>query len=225
MKTLPIALALAATASAVTADASLLCRTPTRAVVERAACKAREAAIPLVDVGPAGPAGDPGPAGAPGRGGVSIVDAAGVVAGPLFQLDRRRALNSYDVLATALVDHPAIGGPAALALTRDGRGVGSVFYTDAACAGTPHVVVAELLPQLQVVQDTIFLPVTPAGTVLVRSYETANPFTPCGMEAKTPRGGCCVATQLTIPAGTLAIAGQTTLGEIGLRAPFVARVD
>jgi hypothetical protein len=225
MTTPPIVLALAATALAAAADASVLCRTPTRAVVERTACKARETAIPLVDVGPSGPAGEPGPAGAPGRGGASIVDAAGVVAGPLFHLDRRRALQSHDVLATALVDHPAIGGPAALAITRDGRGAGTVYYADAACAGTPHVVVAKLLPELQVVEDAVFLPVTPAATILARSYETASPFAPCGMEAKTSRGGCCLPIQQTIPAGTLAVAAETTLGELGLRAPFAARLD
>ena len=78
---------------------------------------------------------------------------------------------------------------------------------------------------MQVVQDAVFLPVTPAPTILARSYETATPFAPCGMESTTPRGGCCLSIMQTISAGTLAVAGQTTLGEIGLRAPFVARVD
>ena len=229
MKTVRLALAAvgAVVALAPAAGASVLCRTPTRAVVERSACRPREAPIPLVDVGPAGAAGSPGPAGAHGLGAASIFDAAGTLVGPVFyqREDRTIAYGPGGPSTLALVDHAAVGGAAAFGVTRDGRGAGTVYYTDAACSGTPLIVGVRLLPELQIVQDTVFFPVTPAPVTLVRSYESADvDRTPCAI---TPRGGCCVVQNnpQSVAAGIFAVAERTTLETLGFRAPFSARAE
>jgi hypothetical protein len=193
--------------------------------VERAACRTREVHIPLVDVGPAGAAGSPGPAGAPGLGAASIVDAAGTLVGPVFhhREDRSGAYGAGGPSTFAVVDHSAVGGAAAFGVTRDGRGAGTVYYTDAACSGTPFIAGVQLLPELQIVQDTVFFPVTPAPVIIIRSYESADvDRTPCAI---TPRGGCCVVQNnpQTVPAGIFAAAERTTLETLGFRAPFGAR--
>ena len=229
MKTVRLALAaIAAVGAGVpAAEASILCRTQTRAIVERPACRTRETPIPLVDVGPAGAAGSPGPAGAHGLGAASIFDAAGTQVGPVFyhREDRTIAYGPGGPSTFALVDHPAVGGVAALGVTRDGRGAGTVYYTDAACSGTPFIVGVQLLPELQIVRDTVFFPVTPAPVTIIRAYESADvDRTPCAI---TPRGGCCVVQNnpQTVPAGIFAVAERTTLEALGFRAPFSARAE
>jgi hypothetical protein len=209
------------------AAAAILCRTPTRNVVERTACRARETSIPLVDVGPAGLQGLPGPAGARGRGAASIVDAAGTTVGPVFWT---RPVPSgspgpWELAAFAVVDHEAVGGLAALGIVAQGDAAGTVLYSDTTCTGTALVVTAGFLPILQVIKDTVFMPVTPAPTTRVVAEETADPARTC--TTPTPRGGCCVvmANPQTVGAGFLAVAGQTTLGALGLRGPFSARAE
>ena len=229
MKTVRLALAVVATIGALApaAGASVLCRTPSRAVVERDACRARETQIPLVDVGPSGVAGSPGPAGANGRGVASVFDAAGALVGPVFHQreDRDGAYGPGGPSTFVVVDHVAVGGVAALGVTRDGRGAGRVYYTDAACSGTPFIVGVQLLAELQIVRDTVFFPVTPAPVTLVRAYESADvDRTPCAI---TPRGGCCVVENNphSVPAGIFAVAERTTLEALGFRAPFSARAE
>ena len=229
MKAVRLALAVTAAVAALapTAGASVLCRTPTRAVVERDACRPRETQIPLVDVGPSGVAGSPGPAGADGRGIASVFDASGTLVGPVFyqREDRSGAYGPGGPAAFALVDHAAVGGVAALGVTSDGRGAGRIYYTDAACSGTPLIVGVQLLPELQVVRDTVFFPVTPAPVTIVRAYESADvDLTPCAI---TPRGGCCVPENNphTVPAGIFAVAERTTLETLGIQAPFAARAE
>ena len=229
MKTARLALVAAASIAALApaARAAVLCRTPTRAVVERSACRARETPIPLVDVGPGGLAGSPGPTGARGRGAASIFDAAGTQVGPVFHVREypQGTGGTGGPLAYALVDRAAVGGTAAFGVTRDGRGAGTVYYTDAACSGTPYIVGVQLLPELQIVQDTVFVPVTPAPRVDLRAYESADvDRTPCTI---TPRGGCCVVQNnpQSVAAGILAVAERTTLQALGFQAPFSARAE
>ena len=229
MTTLRLALALIAAAGGLARDAgaSVLCRTPTRSVAERAACRAREKAIPLVDVGPAGLEGPTGPAGARGRGAASIVDAAGTRVGPAFWVRPTPAGSGgpWELTALAVVEHEAVGGLAALGIVAQGDAAGTVLYADTACAGTPYVIPAGFLPVLQVIKDTVFLPVTPAARTLVVAEETADPARTCA--STTPRGGCCaiLANPQNVSAGFLAIAGQTTLGTLGIRGPFSARAE
>lgn len=228
MKTVHLALVVAAAIGALVpaARASVLCRTPTRAVVERTACRARETTIPLVDVGPGGLPGPPGPAGARGRGIASVFDAAGTLVGPVFWV-RDYAESPYGPAgpsAHALIDHAAVGGTAAFGVTRNGLGAGTVYYTDAACSGTPYIVGVQLLPELQIVRDTVFFPVTPAPRVDLRSYEVAD-VPGASSCTTTTRGGCCLAIQLSVAAGALAAAGHTTLDALGFHAPFSAHVE
>jgi hypothetical protein len=229
MTTFRLALALIAVAGGLARDAgaSVLCRTPSRSVAERSSCRAREKAIPLVDVGPAGLEGPAGPAGTRGRGAASIVDAAGTPVGPVFWVRPTPAgsAGSWELTAFAVVEHEAVGGLAALGIVAQGDAAGTVLYADTACTGTPYVLPAGLLPLLQVIEDTVFLPVTPAPKVTLVAEETADPARTCA--TPTPRGGCCVvmANPQTVRAGFLAVAGRTTLGALGLRGPFSARAE
>jgi hypothetical protein len=224
---LALTVAVAVGTLAPAAGASILCRTPTRAVVQREVCRPRETQIPLVDTGPSGVEGSPGPAGANGHGAASVFDATGALVGPVFyqREDRGGAYGPGGASAFAVIDDAAVGGVAALGVTTDGRGAGRIYYTDAACSGTPFIVGVQLLPELQIVKDTVFFPVTPAPVTMVRAYESADvDLTPC---AVTPRGGCCVVENNphTVPAGIFAVAQRTTLQALGFQAPFSARAE
>jgi hypothetical protein len=216
-------------AGARAADASVLCRTRARVVVERTACGPRETPISRTALGAAsgveGPAGPAGAAGPAGRQAASIVDAAATRVGPvvyLFELPSQAGKTTP--IAFALLDHHAVGGPSAFGITVDGVGAGSVAYSEAGCTGTALVPAAGLLPMLQTVHEVVFYPTTPAPPTVLRSIETADDSGGC--TGVTPHGGCCKDYQQPqSPSRGFAVAERTTLAALGLRAPFGAHAE
>jgi hypothetical protein len=210
------------------ADASVLCRTRARAVVERTTCLAREVPIARgalgAQSGVEGPAGPTGPVGAPGRQAASIVDAAGTRVGPVIYLSPLPAeAPKASPIAYALFDHPAVGGTAQLGVDADGAGGGAVAYTGAGCTGTALVPIAGFFPILQIVHEAVFHPTTAVPPTVVKSVETANHSSSC--TTITPNGGCCRDQGNPSPSGGYAVAERTTLTALGLRAPFSARAE
>jgi hypothetical protein len=226
MKIVRIAFAVLATvAAARPADAAVFCRAAERAVVERTACRPGETPIPRTELRVDGAAGAAGPAATTGPQAASFVDAAGRPVGPLLHVTffpgqiRKGYTTTY-----ALFDDASVGGLAALGVDSAGGGGGTLYWTGAGCTGTALVHDRGLLPVLQTVDDAVFFPTASAPPTVVRAAETADTSTGC--TALTANLGCCVDfTGNSSGTPGLAVAGRTTLGALGLQAPFVARVE
>jgi hypothetical protein len=228
MKIIRIAVAVVACTAAVAtrhAGAAVFCGTAKRAVVERTACRPGETPIPRTELSVDGAPGAAGPAGTPGPQAASFVDAAGRPVGPLLHVTffPGQGRKGY-ATAYALFEDASVGGLAALGVDPAGGGGGTVYWTGAGCTGTALVQDRGLLPVLQTVNDAVFFPTTSAPPTVLRARETADTSTGC--TALTANLGCCIdVTGNPSPTAGLAVAGRTTLGALGLQAPFAARVD
>jgi len=218
MRLLAIVLGLALLLPAGDARALVACKTRSGKVVVRDACRRKETGISLAELGVPGAPGAAGAAGAPGRAALYLLDANGVEIGPVVNaVEFVGFLSSGDPHLHALIHGDQIGGAALIAADlRDGV-VGTVSYASTDCSGSPLVAGNTLMPVLQVIVDTVFRPVQPAGAAMLQSTERSDPSLGC--TSVTPRGGCC-RSQSATPNNTLWTASTTTLSALGLHAPF-----
>jgi hypothetical protein len=218
MRLAAIVLGLAVLLPSGDANALVVCKTRSGKVVVRDACRRKETRISLAELGVPGAPGATGAAGAPGRAALYLVDAAGVEIGPVVNaVEFVGFLSSGDPHVHALIRGEQLGGAALIAASLAGGPVGTVSYASTDCSGTPLVDGNALMPVLQVIVDTVFRPVQPAGPAMLQSRETTDQSLGC--TSLSPRGGCC-RSFLATPNNTLWTASTTTLSALGLHVPF-----
>lgn len=216
MRILGIVLLLALTGG--DAAALVACKTRAGQVVVRDTCRRKETRIALGDLGAQGPSGAMGAAGAAGRAALYLLDAGGIEVGPIVRADEEPFFATPGtVYVLALIRNDQIGGAALIGASVTGAVVGQVSYASTDCSGTPLVDGKTFLPVLQVIVDTVFRPLQPAGAVTVRSMETSDQSLGC--TSVTSRGGCCRTLGAT-PNNLLSTTSSTTLSGLGLHPPF-----
>jgi hypothetical protein len=200
---------------AMDARALVVCRTKSDAVSVRDACRKKETAVALADVGLPGAQGTPGAPGATGRAALDLLDAQGTEVGPVVYAESDPFGNVPGPYVFAVVQKPALGGAALLSAGFEGQAVGEVFYAAADCAGAALAAGKTFIPVLQVIGDTVFRPVADAGATSVASTETGDQSMGC--TSITARGGCC----RTIPPGVRSdLSTTTTFTPLGFTPPF-----
>jgi hypothetical protein len=218
MRLLAIVLALAVLLPSGDAKALVVCKARSGKVLVRDACRRKETRVSLPEFGVPGAPGATGTAGAPGRAALYLVDATGVEIGPVvYAAEFVGFLSSGDPHVHALIRGDQIGGAALIAAALQGGVVGTVSYTSTDCSGGPLVDGNNLMPVLQVIVDTAFRPVQPAGAAMLQSSETTDQSLGC--TSVTPRGGCCRSHPAT-PNNMLWTASTTTLTALGVHPPF-----
>ena len=203
------------------ADAAVLCKTRSSALVVRDACRTKDTPFP-VERGEQGSAGAPGAAGQAGRWPIRVLDAVGNEVGPAVYVEWYLALTGPSLtgiaVAFAVVQHAALAEPALLGIDVNGDAAGEVYYATNDCTGAPVVRGGGLIPVLHLIGDTVFVPGGP-GSPSVASTEGANASGGC--TSLTPRGGCC--RPVTGPlGGPVAEATTLSLGTLGFTRPFHA---
>lgn len=199
---------------------AMFCKTKTGAVVLRDACRAKETALDVPLVGPGGAPGAPGAAGATGLPPLHLIDATGALVGPVVNLSWY-VQTPAEVLAGAplifaLVRNDAVGGAALLGVDYTGLPSGMIYWTGATCTGEAFIPGDALMPVLQVIGGTMFVPGAARTAQAVGALEQVNASNGC--TSVTPRGGCC-----QVSANTLATARLLTsqsFATLGIELPL-----